>query len=251
MGKKTKTQQKAKKVAVRSHREYQLLTNETKAAFESLTVKKQNKKDVKTLFSISTEPNAAMKKKLENDRFRKKILEGNESKYEERTMHKITKHLPQAQEIKPKIVESKKPEVYDIWAADVRVEKRPVHQKNSKSMEIPTVVPPHPGQSINPTMDSQKHLMSIAVEHFEKKPEIHNTRESRITGSLLVKRVPKPRTKKEKEEFEKMEKLRQDKEERKVENMAGKLAKDLKKEFKAHGSFIAYSKMREWLQKKN
>ena len=97
-------------------------------------------------------------------------MEGEFSKHEDIEIKKLAKKIASQD---GKAAEEKKPEVFDIWAVDTIVTKQPKFTANSKKLSTPVLIPPHAGQSINPTLQSQKDLMKLVVQQVEKKQGLY------------------------------------------------------------------------------
>ena len=203
------------------------LNEEAKEEMQNLRpIRKGKKKAVTSLFSINTDPSKSMQKRLKKDRFRRQLVEGEFSKHEDLKVKKLAKKL--ANKAGEKAPEEKKPEVFDIWATEAKVTEPPKFADNSKKLSTPVLVPPHAGQSINPTLQSQKDLMELVVKQVEKKQGLY--REKKLKPIKKAKKL----TKKQKVHLERMQKIKAEKEKTKMENMAPLLTKQRDEAIEKH-----------------
>lgn len=183
-------------------------------------------KSAAPLFKIQIEPDAAVKKKLDKDRFKiqapvitskaelKKIkkLEKAATTQKVEVQPSQSKSVPKAGQFDADIEAD-----FDVWAADLKElnihhDKPQIKTKNA--VEIPKTLVPYAGQSYNPAYQDQIELMKVIVEKAEEKKPMFKSKsdkaqEKAIQQSLAKRPPQKPRTKKEKEEMEAHEKQRE------------------------------------------
>lgn len=99
--------------------------------------------------------------------------------------------------------------VFDIWGSDFKpLTPKPILPDTKKTYKIPTLIAPHAGQSINPSIKAQNELMQQIVDQVEIKrgtPKVKNTMKP-----IPIKKM-KAKTKKQAEEFRKLEEQRKEK----------------------------------------
>lgn len=189
------------------------------------------------MFKIQVEPDAAIKKKLDKDRFKVKASEEVVGKAEKNLLKKLEKQVKKQDDesteverdkSKSKSVPAKQPETaakkdkdieaeFDLW--DMDLVDLDIHHKKpilvtKNTLELPKVLKPYAGQSYNPSYQDHLDLMKVVVEKGEEKRATFKTKsdkaEERGKKQALQKRPPqKPRTKKEKEVMEEHEKQRE------------------------------------------
>lgn len=203
---------------------------------------------VESLFTIDT--TADSRKPLDKDRFKKRIVEPL-SKLDTKKVDLLLKRAkvnPEVLEGKP---EQKKEEVFDLWgdSAPKPLRPKPVGRKLRKEIEVPTIIPPHAGQSINPSLGSQKELMELVVQQTElrkgkygnKKVKINNKRKNRT----------RIKTKKQAEHFKRMREQKEKKEREKHERLAGKYMHDFQKRMEEKPKILeARKKVQESIKEK-
>jgi hypothetical protein len=204
------------------------------------STKLTKKKPISSLFSINTTANAGTKKRLESDRFKRKIRGETTSLVEEKKINQLAKKLKnQKGASKPAPSPSKKNasnELFDLWGdAPEPVTKKPVIPTNNKHFNIPTLVKPHPGQSINPRPADQQALMEMVVAQVEKKQDVY--REKKLKPSSLTKR--RPRTKKEKAELRFQAEKKLEKEKRRQEHNMLEIGKKMREDAKERGKAVS------------
>lgn len=200
-------------------------------------IKKGKKKPATSLFSINTAPSKSMQTRLKKDRFRRQLVEGEFSKHEDMEIKKLAKKITGKEKKASK--KEKEPEVFDIWGTDTKVTEKPQVSANSKKLSTPVLVPPHAGQSINPTLQSQKDLMNLVVQQVEKKQGLY--REKKLKPIKVAKKL----TKKQKVHFEKIQKVKAEKERTKMENMAPLLTKQRDEAIEQHRKFWMLTLLQE------
>lgn len=219
---------------------------QTQKNARDLSNKKIEKKPKSAGFKIQIEPDQAMKKRLEKDRFKAKKYElTSKSEIKKaRAAEKSLKVLEKEKEIKKEIPKHSDPSTdFDLWGEDLRILHPKPQVKTLKELEVPTIVTPHAGQSYNPAVDAQLNLMEQIVEQAEEKPRIFKTKSEKaeerdlkaLKAGNLAKRAPKPRSEKERKMMEEHQKQR-DKKKAALEakNFEFELNR-LKKEEKKHG----------------
>ena len=113
-------------------------------------------------FKIEILPDAAIQKKLESDRFKRKEYES-VSKTEEKLLKRKERAIEVEAPKKEKQVDIDVEPAFDIWEEDMNIGfKKPVI-KTIKEVEMPKILKPHAGQSYNPSMQDQTDLMKIIV----------------------------------------------------------------------------------------
>lgn len=96
-------------------------------------------------------------------------------------------------------------EVFDLWNDAIKPQyTKPAVLVTKKTYNIPVLIQPHSGQSINPSLKAQEDLMKTIVEQVEIKRKDHGPRKN---APILVKQV-KPRSKKQAEEFRQVKAIR-------------------------------------------
>lgn len=189
-------------------------------------IKKLKVDNVTSLFKIDTTPNN--KVKLDKDRFKKRI-ELPLAKLDEKKVEDLVKKAKKD----PKILErnninNQENEIFDLWGSEA---KKPLREKPNKKkkheVDVPTVIPPHPGQSINPSLKAQKELMELVVEQTELKKGEYGSKKVKI-GNFQKKRT-KIKSKKQEEHIKKVRELQEKKQREKDERLAGKYLLDFRK----------------------
>lgn len=204
------------------------VNKEAKEAMLNLrTIKKGKKQPVTSLFTINTDPSKSMQKRLKKDRFKRQLIEGEFSKHEDLEIKKITKKLASSVDANAS-KKQEKPEVFDIWDTDSFVKEKPNVAPNSKKLNTPVLIPPHAGQSINPTLQSQQELMALVVSQVEKRQGLY--REKHLKPIKSGKQL----TKKQKIHLEKIDQVKAEKEKKKMENIAPLLTKQRDEEIERH-----------------
>lgn len=195
-------------------------------------------KSTGAMFKIQVEPDAAIKKKLDKDRFKEKI-NLTESKAEKSIRKRLDKKMVAQGEgdstevdsngARSKTVPQKKapaaivdPDLeaeFDVWGIepkelDILFNKPQIRTK--KEIDMPKIIKPLPGQSYNPSQKDHIDLMKVVIDRAEiKRPNFKTKSEKAIEKTrkqMLEKRPPqKPRTKKEKELMDEHEKQREEK----------------------------------------
>ena len=196
------------------------------------------------LFKIQIEPDRAIKKKLESDRFKRKMSQ-NPSKDEKKLVNKAQK-ATHHQEVEkatapPKII-PKDQDVeadFDIWNVDIRIVHPKPDIKLRTEISMPKILKPYEGQSYNPSFDAQMNLMKHIVERGEGKQPIFKSKSDKaLERSIkqLTKRAPQQKAKSRKErqhldenERKRVEKLKE-KEFKQLETYANEVKNKLKKQ---------------------
>lgn len=187
------------------------------------------------MFKIQVEPDAAIKKKLDKDRFKEKTFQTT-SKVEKKLLKKIEKQAKQAEvestevdsvgnrsksapqkDLKPLKKDQDLEAEFDIWGMEPKeldIHHNKPQIKTKKEVEMPKIVKPYGGQSYNPSQADHLNLMKVVIEKGEEKRNAFKTKSEKAQlkakKQQLEKRPPqKPRTKKEKELFDEHEKGRE------------------------------------------
>ena len=185
------------------------------------------------MFKIQIEPDIAIKKKLDKDRFKEMVYTPT-SRAEEKAMKKLQKSMKkldgESTEVesrqsksapKPKVTTKKVDDDieagFDLWKTDLKdlnIHHDKPQFKTRKELEIPKTLTPYAGQSYNPSHQDQLELMKEVVRRGEEKYQSFKSKsdkaQERTIKEALTKRPPqKPRTKKEKELYDAHEKQRE------------------------------------------
>lgn len=181
---------------------------------------------VESLFTIDTTPDT--KKPLDKDRFKRRLVEPL-SKLDTKKVDDLLRRAKVNPVVLEKPEEVKKPEVFDLWgeAAPAPFKPRPETRKLRKEVDVPTIIPPHAGQSINPSLGAQKELMELVVQQTELRKGKYGNKKIRI-GNKQRKRV-RIKTKKQAEHFKRMKEQKDKKQQDKDDRLAGKYMHDFKK----------------------
>lgn len=173
--------------------------------------------DVTSMFKIDTLPENERKAKLDPTRFQKKKHRPM-AKIDQKKVDKMLKYgIPE--EPKPN-----KDGLYDLWGSNTSkpLKSKPVHIETKKTYNIPVLLKPHSGQSINPSLAAQKDLMQTIVNQVEIKRKDHGPKK-------VIPIAPKkviPKTKKQAEEFRKLEAQKRAKEKEIDSRNAGKYMRE-------------------------
>jgi len=203
-----------------------------------VTAKKKLKVgNVTSLFKIETEKNAEIKAKLDKNRFKVEVST-TRSFNETRTIKKLAKRaLPELKKLIEN-PEEKEPEVFDLWGDSVKKVRvaKPVHEENKKNLEVPTLIVPHGGQSINPSLGDQKALMNFVVEQVELKERQFTSNKTKETKK---RRRIRAKGKKKRAHLERNEKIRQQKFREKEERKSILYINEYKEELKQQQEALA------------
>lgn len=206
--------------------------NETKKQF----AENARPKSTGPMFKIQVEPDMAIKKKLDKDRFKVQAYEAT-SKVEKKLLKKLEKQKKQVDtestEVDSTGARSKStkqqksqttrldPDVeadFDVWGVDPK-ELDILHEKpqirTRKEIDMPKIIRPYGGQSYNPSQQDHIELMKILVHKAEEKKASYKTKSEKAQERAklqLSKRAPqKAVSKKEKELFDEHDKIREEK----------------------------------------
>lgn len=213
------------------------------------------------LFKIQIEPDAAIKKKLDKDRFKEQALVMT-SKAELKKLKKLEKVAEKQNEVLgetqakvsqsvPKAASLQKPRYrdveadFDIWGADLKdlnIHHDKPQIKTKNDLEIPKTLVPYSGQSYNPSHQDQLELMKVIIDKAEEKKAFFKSKsekaQERALKESLAKRPPqKPRTKKEKELFDLHAKQREEKKKAYDANNIERYFNEARNKQRKHGSF--------------
>lgn len=210
----------------------EIFLNQAKEEFSKdplLPVKKLKVGPVTSLFKIDTNPNT--KSPLDKDRF-KKGAPAPLAKLDMKKIDALIKKSHKNPEILNNEEEQKKPEVFDLWANPTpTATTRPKHKETKKNLKVPTVIIPHAGQSINPSMKAQKELMKLVVDQTELRRGKYGNKKVKI-GNKKKQRM-RFKNKKQEEHFKRMKASKDRKIHERDEKLAGKYLIDFRKEMKA------------------
>lgn len=176
-------------------------------------------------YRIQVEPDLAIKKRLDKDRFKEKFAD-NRSKLENQHIKRRQKIIekreraPSAPLQGSKLVHAKDDDLeaeFDLWDKDMKI----IHKKpeivTNKELTVPKILKPHAGQSYNPSFDDQLELMKHIVKRGAEKKQLFKTKSDKAQEKIrfqgLKKRAPivKPRSQKEKEQLDEHAKKRAEK----------------------------------------
>lgn len=189
-------------------------------------------------FMIQIEPDAAIKKKLDKDRFKDQNIREAVGKAEKNLFKKVEKQVKKIdddstevehEKEKSKSVPIKKPDdgqkkkdkdieaEFDLWGADLvelDIHHKKPEIKTKNSIELPKVLKPYAGQSYNPSYQDHLELMKVVVNKAEEKRHSFKSKSDKADEKAkkqnLKKRPPqKPKTQKEKEMLEEHERQRE------------------------------------------
>lgn len=211
----------------------------------------QSRKKSKTpAFIIQTEPDVHAKKRLDKDRFKEKEFP-NTSRTEQKLLKKIekkeehSKSVPPPQKTADISRRSDAEAEFDLWAEkpiDLNIVYKKPEIKLRTDLDMPKVLPPHAGQSYNPSYSDQLDLMKYIVDKGEEKQRVFKTKsekaQERAKKEMLTKRPPqKPRTKKEKELLDLHAKQREEKKKEQDYKNIGSLLNQVNNREKKLGKF--------------
>lgn len=191
----------------------------------------------KVLFKIDTKPSERIQKKLDSKRFQRKMQLGDKSAHEEKIVKGLVKKLKTQANTGSNAKDSKKNEVFDLWGTQQEnLNTKPSYKTRAKEIHPPSVIVPHPGQSINPTLGSQKDLMKKVVDTIDIQRKPVTPRPHR---QIIIKEK-RPTTKKGRIEFAMQRDFKREKEIRRQQNNALNLLNEAKVTMKKHGKYFVY-----------